>query len=112
MARDPLQTLSEPMFYLLLSLREEKSGAEIFQYISDLTDNRIKMGPGTLYALLARFVDDELIYISSTNGKRKNYKLTDEGRLQLEQEFERLKQLVDDYRKVSKESPENLKSEE
>lgn len=66
------------------------------------------MGPGTLYALLARFVDDELLYISSTTGKRKNYKLTEEGRLQLEQEFERLKQLVDDYRKVSKESSGNI----
>lgn len=53
MARNQLQTLTEPMYYILLSLNEERYGYEIMQLISDKTQGRLKVGPGTLYTLLS-----------------------------------------------------------
>ena len=55
MARKRLETLTEQMFYVLLSLREERHGYGIMQAITELTGGRVSVGAGTLYALLERF---------------------------------------------------------
>lgn len=99
-ARDPLQNLTEPMFYLLLSLTNERNGVEITNYISELTNGRVELGPGTLYALLARFVDEEVIYISSEKGRSKYYSLTMEGKKLLREEIDRMNLLISDYERV------------
>ena len=62
MARKKLDTLTEPMYYVLLSLRQERHGYGIMQNISALTGGRVNVGAGTLYALLERFEKDALIY--------------------------------------------------
>ena len=54
MARKKLETLTEQMYYVLLSLTGERHGYGIMQYVSDLTHNRVTIGAGTLYALLSR----------------------------------------------------------
>ena len=58
MARKRLETLTEQMFYVLLSLREERHGYGIMQAITELTGGRVSVGAGTLYALLERFEKD------------------------------------------------------
>lgn len=52
MARKKLDTLTEPMYYVLLSLVEERHGYGVMQYASQLTGGRVATGAGTLYALL------------------------------------------------------------
>ena len=52
MARKKLGTLSEQMYYVLLVLREERCGAQIAEAVDALTQHRVSLGPGTLYALL------------------------------------------------------------
>ena len=58
MARKRLETLTEQMFYVLLSLREERHGYGIMQAITELTGGRVSVWAGTLYALLERFEKD------------------------------------------------------
>ena len=48
MARKKLETLTEQMYYVLLSLREERHGYGVMQYISALTEGRLGVGAGTL----------------------------------------------------------------
>ena len=96
MARKKLETLTEQMYYVLLSLTQERHGYGIMQYISDLTRGRVSVGAGTLYALLARFEEERLIVLSDTLEGRKYYTLTPEGRQVLEQEYDRLRQQVAD----------------
>ena len=55
MARDQLQRLSEPMYYLLLTLLEENHGYAMMHDIEMISKGRVKVGTGTLYTLLARF---------------------------------------------------------
>lgn len=62
MAKEPLKVLTESMFYVLLSLlRQERCGAEIVQFVDDITAGRVPLGPGTLYTILARFQEEGLI---------------------------------------------------
>lgn len=96
MARNQLQTLTEPMYYILLSLNEERYGYEIMQVISEKTHGRVKVGPGTLYTLLSRFVDGGIIEQTKEVERRKVYIITDVGIELLEKEYGRLKQLVKD----------------
>ena len=48
MARKRLETLTEQMFYVLLSLRGERHGYGIMQAITELTGGRVSVGAGTL----------------------------------------------------------------
>ena len=97
MAREQLQTLSEPMYYILLALAKPMHGYEIMSTVSSLTDGRLKVGPGTLYALLARFEKDGTILLADDDGRRKTYVLTDKGRELLDREYIRLKDLIAAY---------------
>ena len=52
MAREQFQTLTEPMYYILLSLMEECCGVDIMEKVETISAGRVKVGPGTLYAML------------------------------------------------------------
>ena len=79
MARKKLETLTEQMFYVLLSLRRERHGYGVMQAIAALSQGRVKVGAGTLYALLERFERDGFIRRTHTEDTRKYYCLTPEG---------------------------------
>ena len=97
MPRAKFQTLTEPMFYILLSLREECYGIDIFDKIAAMTDNQVKVGSGTLYNLLEQFLDAGMIREVRADGRRRSYILTDKGREMLQNETKRLRKRVADY---------------
>ncbi len=97
MARDQFQTLTEPMYFTFLALGQVRNGAEIRAWVSEITGGRINLAPGTLYALLAQFLENDLITRVEVDKKGKYYKITDEGRELLEEEVERLRLLIDNY---------------
>lgn len=96
MAREQLQTLTEPMYYILLSLYEENYGYEIMESVKEISNNRVEVGPGTLYPILARFEKENIIKLVSSEGRRKNYIITELGKGILGEELNRLKTLVTD----------------
>jgi len=96
MAREQFQNLTEPMYYILLSLVEERHGYEIMQNIEEFTDGRVIVGPGTLYALLGRFQKEGFIILVSEEDRKKIYIITDEGKKVLEEEITRIKLLIED----------------
>ena len=80
MAKEPLKVLTESMFYVLLSLlRQERCGAEIVQFVDDITAGRVPLGPGTLYTILGRFLEEGFIQETSVQGRQRNYRLTEKG---------------------------------
>lgn len=97
MARKKLETLTEQMYYVLLSLlAEPRHGYGIMQYVSRLTDGRVDLGAGTLYALLERFEKEGLITLLEHQEGRKYYTISPKGREVLAAEHERLRRLVAD----------------
>lgn len=106
MARKKLDTLTEPMYYVLLSLAEPRHGYGVMQYVSELTTGRVSIGAGTLYALLSRFESEGLIVHTHTEENRNYYQLTAEGKSALEAEYRRLcRQVADGAGLLGKELP-------
>lgn len=96
MAREQLQTLSEPMYYTLLALTEECCGIDIMEKVKTLSHGRVLIGPGTLYAMLAKFEEKGIIRLTVSEGRKKTYVITRIGQHALEKEFERLQTMVSD----------------
>ena len=89
--------LTEPMYYVLMSfLRHEMCGTEVTEFVERKTHGRVKLGPGTLYTLLAKFQDEEMIAETSVEGRKRTYQLTDKGRAAFEEELARLRACVND----------------
>ncbi len=96
MAREQLKTLTEQMYYILLTLTEPQHGYGIMQEVERRTEGRVRIGAGTLYNLLSRFEEEDIIVQISDEHRRKIYALTDKGLNILKDEYKRLKQLVSD----------------
>ena len=96
MAREQLQTLTEPMYYILLSLTTECCGVDIMEKVKLISHGRVKVGPGTLYAMLARFEGEYIIKKTFEEGRRKSYIITDRGLEMLKEEYLRLKMMLED----------------
>lgn len=105
MAREQFQTLTEPMYYILLALTKECCGVDIMEKVSEISAGRVKVGPGTLYAMLSKFEEHEIIKRTAEVGRKKWYLITDEGLKMLMKEYERLQTMVEDgIRYFSKEN--------
>ncbi len=103
MARKKFSTLTEPMFYLLMSLLGgPKCGIDISDCIARRSAGRVSLGPGTLYALLSEFEQEGLIKYVGVEGKRKIYELTPIGKKAYEDELVRLRLCLDDAKEAEK----------
>ena len=85
------------MFYILICLKTECCGIDIMEMVAEMTDERVVLGPGTLYTLLADFVKQGFIVETAVEGRKRSYVLTDNGRAVLKEEYDRLKAQVVDY---------------
>lgn len=98
MAREQFQTLTEPMYYILLALTEECCGVDIMEKVRNISGDRVKVGPGTLYAMLSKFEKNQIIRLTGEENRRKSYIITEAGRKMLLEEYERLKIMAEDGR--------------
>ena len=97
MPREKYQTLTEQMFYILLCLQNECCGVDIMKAVAELTEQRVLIGPGTLYSLLDNFVSQKMIVETKVENRKKSYISTDIGKAMLEKEHTRLNTLISDY---------------
>ena len=89
--------LTEPMFYVLMSfLRRDMCGTEITEFVEQKTRGRVRLGPGTLYTLLAKFQDEGLIEETKVDGRKRTYRLTGKGLAAYREELDRLRACVAD----------------
>lgn len=99
---DPNLPLTEPTFFILLSLASGPlHGYAIMQEVAEMSAGRITLSTGTLYGALKRLMEQRWIERSDENemdenrGRpRKSYALTDTGRRILNAETERLKRIA------------------
>ncbi len=105
LTRDPeaLLPLKQATYQILLALGDDPAhGYAIMQTVAALTGGREAILPGTLYAALARMVDERLVEEApaqqddaSGGPPRKYYKRTKFGRAVARAESERLRALLD-----------------
>lgn len=99
MAREKFQTLTEQMFYILLCLQEECYGMDIMEKVRRMSDERVIVGPGTLYNLLESFVEAGMIVETKVEGRKRSYIITETGLHVLAAEVQRLNLLIQDYQR-------------
>lgn len=91
MARKAMEILTDSMFYVLMALtKEPKCGTEIASAIDALTQNRVNIGPATLYTVLARFEKEGYIAQVAVSGRKRTYQITEAGLKAYYDELERL----------------------
>ena len=88
--------MTEAMYYVLLALMRPNHGYQLMQAITEVSNGRLKMGPGTLYGVLSRMQKDDLISLANDDGRRKTYEITKQGEQALRIEYTRLKALISD----------------
>lgn len=90
------QNLTEPMYYILMALIDERCGVDIMSAVDEISNGRVKVGPGTLYALLGKFEKEKMIVETGVDGRRRSYIITEKGLNILKEEYERIMILLRD----------------
>jgi DNA-binding PadR family transcriptional regulator len=95
---DDGRPLTEPVFFLLLSLEAgPMHGYGLMKDIEALSEGRVRLTTGTLYGAIKRLLEDAWIVPfeqEDSSRDKKAYRLTSLGRRQLRAEIERLRQLM------------------
>ncbi|WP_443659186.1 PadR family transcriptional regulator [Clostridium algidicarnis] len=87
--------LTDSAFYILSSVSEEKHGYLIMKTIEEFTENKVTIGPASLYTTLKKLLVAGLVELKpSTDENKKIYKITSLGREMLIKEIERKKQMI------------------
>ena len=85
--------MSETMFYILLSLQQERHGYGIMLYVKEITKDRITLGAGTIYQSLGKLDSDGLIVPVEEIDRKKIYVITETGKQILKEEVHRIKEI-------------------
>ena len=96
--------LTESTYYILLSLLSPQHGYGIMQQTEEMSRGRVRLAAGTLYGALNTLFDKGwIIQLPVEDGsRRKEYKLTDQGKAILTNEVKRLKELADNGERILK----------
>lgn len=100
MSRQTKPLPSASLHIVLALLDGESHGYALIGRVAELSDDAVRMGPGTLYGTLNRLVDDGLIEETTErvprddNERRRYYTLTANGRAVAVEELVRLQSLV------------------
>lgn len=89
--------LTEAFFYILLSVRQPNHGYGIIQEVTEITDGRVILGPGTLYGAINSMLSKKWIKLYSEDKesrRKKEYLITDKGKEAFNKEVERLNELL------------------
>ncbi len=99
------EPLTESYYYILLCLyKGPNHGYGIMQETIKLSNNRVKIGSGTMYTAVSKMIKKGWIKDSDTaneeDDRRRTYEITLDGINILSQEIERLKELLNSARLV------------
>jgi DNA-binding PadR family transcriptional regulator len=88
--------LTEAVYYILLSLHTPMHGYGIMQFVKEISNGRVNLGPGTLYGAINTMLSKDWIRAldSDNDSRKKEYEITTIGKNIVLDEIKRLEELV------------------
>lgn len=86
--------LTEATSYILLALAEPLHGYALMQKVEEMSQNTVKIGPGTLYGAFSQLEKEGLINMVKEANRRKTYVITTKGKSVLQEHIRRTKILI------------------
>ena len=100
MPKRAMETLTESMFYVLMAFQSgSMCGTDIADFVHRRTEGRLRLGPATLYTVLAKSEAEKYIREISTDGRKRTYCITQKGLDAYRAELERLRTCLNDAEK-------------
>ncbi|MCT4543167.1 MAG: helix-turn-helix transcriptional regulator [Vallitalea sp.] len=95
-------TLTEAVYYILLSLHQPMHGYGIMQNVNQLSNGRVNLAAGTLYGAINTLLERGWIMAlpGERNSRKKEYIITDSGKHAAKIDLLRLKELVNNGEKI------------
>lgn len=91
-----MDQLTDLVYYILLSLLQEKHGYSIMKHIETLTNGEVSIGPASLYTSLKKLQNAGFIQLlEDKHDRRKTYVATQRGKIMLMSEIERRSKMVE-----------------
>jgi DNA-binding PadR family transcriptional regulator len=96
-------SLTEAVFYILLSLYSPLHGYGIMQTVGEWSRGRVILGAGTLYGALNTLLQKGWIQTvtGEKDSRKKEYVISDEGKKQIEDDLLRLEERLRNGRRVT-----------
>ncbi len=86
--------LTESTAYILLALSDPLHGYGVMQKVRALSEDTVKIGPGTLYGAFSTLQSEKLIFKVGEEGRRKVYTLTEKGKQVFKEHIRRSEILI------------------
>jgi DNA-binding PadR family transcriptional regulator len=95
-------TLTEAVYYILLSLKEPMHGYGIMQNVTRLSSGRVNLAAGTLYGAITTMLEKGWIrpVQSEEDSRKKEYHITEAGIVIVQVEIKRLIELLENGNKI------------
>ena len=96
--------LTEAVYYILLALYTPMHGYGIMQYIKEISNGRVNLGPGTLYGAINTMLSKGWIKAmpNGVDSRKKEYEITEVGLSIVLEEIERLEELISNGKKIAR----------
>lgn len=92
--------LTEAVYYILLSVLRPLHGYGIIQNVKELSGGRLILAAGTLYGAINNLLAKGWIAAAGGDERKKEYIITESGKAVLENELNRLEELVKNGRDI------------
>ena len=101
--------LSEPVFYILLRLHRPAHGYALMKDIAEMTNERVKIGAGSLYGALDTLQKKGWIRALNEHphDRKIEYIITDTGKQFFEKELIRLEEMLQNAQRMKEAAHEN-----
>lgn len=92
----PIEQLTDSVFYIMAAFTQPRHGYAVMNLIEETTEGTFIIGPATLYTIIKKLIDQQLIVLhDDSDSRRKIYMLTEKGRMILAEDIERRKVMIE-----------------
>ncbi|WP_053362366.1 helix-turn-helix transcriptional regulator [Bacillus sp. FJAT-27251] len=90
-----IEQLTDSVFYIMAALTQPRHGYAVMTLIEETTNGTVKIGPASMYTIIKKLLNQDLIYLyDDGDSRRKVYLLTDKGREVLREDVHRKKVMI------------------